>query len=217
MYLHALVLVPSVVVTLYLSPPQALHYLVLISKVDEKEIFKICLEYWNHLTAELYRENPFSTSQSPLMLSSTNIPPRRQLYLPVLSKVLSSVWELLGRCILSLSISCLPRPHCPTPLLTLSSFPVSAPPLFPAPIFHPPFLPLPSSPPFCPSLLAPPFLPLPQVRLVMISRMAKPEEVLVVENDQGEVVREFMKDTDAINMYKSMRETLGNVTQGGKP
>ena len=43
----------------------------------------------------------------------------------------------------------------------------------------------------------------------MISRMAKPEEVLVVENEQGEVVREFMKDTDAINMYKSMRETLG--------
>ena len=44
---------------------------------------------------------------------------------------------------------------------------------------------------------------------MMISRMAKPEEVLVVENEQGEVVREFMKDTDAINMYKSMRETLG--------
>lgn len=48
-----------------------------------------------------------------------------------------------------------------------------------------------------------------KVRVVMISRMAKPEEVLVVENEQGEVVREFMKDTDAINMYKSMRETLG--------
>lgn len=40
--------------------------------------------------------------------------------------------------------------------------------------------------------------------------MAKPEEVLVVENDQGEVVREFMKDTDSINLYKNMRETLGN-------
>ena len=39
--------------------------------------------------------------------------------------------------------------------------------------------------------------------------MAKPEEVLVVENDQGEVVREFMKDTDSINLYKNMRETLG--------
>lgn len=43
----------------------------------------------------------------------------------------------------------------------------------------------------------------------MISRMAKPEEVLVVENDQGEVVREFMKDTDSISLYKNMRETLG--------
>lgn len=45
----------------------------------------------------------------------------------------------------------------------------------------------------------------------MVSRMAKPEEVLVVENDQGEVVREFMKDTDAINLYKNMRETLGRL------
>lgn len=45
----------------------------------------------------------------------------------------------------------------------------------------------------------------------MVSRMAKPEEVLVVENDQGEVVREFMKDTDSINLYKNMRETLGKL------
>ncbi len=48
-----------------------------------------------------------------------------------------------------------------------------------------------------------------QARRIMISRMAKPEEVLIVENDQGEVVREFMKDTDSITMYKNMRETLG--------
>ncbi|XP_064403448.1 exportin-1-like [Halichondria panicea] len=115
---------------------EALHYLVLISEIEEKEIFKICLEYWNHLSAELYHENPFSSSHSTLILSQQPVPPRRQLYLPVLSKV----------------------------------------------------------------------------RLVMISRMAKPEEVLVVENDQGEVVREFMKDTDAINMYKSMRETLVYLT-----
>lgn len=33
----------------------------------------------------------------------------------------------------------------------------------------------------------------------------------MVENDQGEVVREFMKDTDAINLYKNMRETLGEL------
>ncbi|XP_063728353.1 exportin-1-like, partial [Symsagittifera roscoffensis] len=50
------------------------------------------------------------------------------------------------------------------------------------------------------------------VRYIMISKMAKPEEVLVVENDQGELVREFMKDTDSINLYKSMRETLVYLT-----
>ena len=43
--------------------------------------------------------------------------------------------------------------------------------------------------------------------------MAKPEEVLIVENDQGEVVREFMKDTDAINLYKTMRGVLLELTQ----
>lgn len=43
----------------------------------------------------------------------------------------------------------------------------------------------------------------------MIENMVKPEEVLVVENDQGEVVRETIKDTDAINLYNTMRETLG--------
>ena len=42
--------------------------------------------------------------------------------------------------------------------------------------------------------------------------MAKPEEVLMVENENGEVVREFMKDTDSINLYKNMRETLVYLT-----
>ena len=45
----------------------------------------------------------------------------------------------------------------------------------------------------------------------MIQKMAKPEEVIVVENEQGEAVRETMKDTDAMILYKSMRETLGNL------
>lgn len=52
---------------------------------------------------------------------------------------------------------------------------------------------------------------------MMISRMAKPEEVIVIENDQGEVVRETMKDTDAINMYKTMRETLGSCYMHVEP
>ena len=126
---------------------KALHYLLLISEVDEVEIFKICLEYWNSLTADLYRESPYfsGTSQlfmsrpSPLQMGASNTAANQQrklFYQPVLTKV----------------------------------------------------------------------------RYIMISRMAKPEEVLVVENDQGEVVREFMKDTDSINMYKNMRETLVYLT-----
>ena len=113
---------------------EALNYLVLISEVDDTEIFKICLEYWNVLAAELYREAPFS-STSPLLCLRNEQPVRRQIYQPILSKI----------------------------------------------------------------------------RRIMISKMAKPEEVLVVENDQGEVVREFMKDTDSINMYRNMRETLGKT------
>ncbi|XP_018302324.1 exportin-1 isoform X3 [Mycetomoellerius zeteki] len=115
---------------------KALHYLVLISEVDEVEIFKICLEYWNGLAADLYKENPFVTSSPLFMSKNMTVPPRRLFYGQVLTKV----------------------------------------------------------------------------RYIMISRMAKPEEVLVVENENGEVVREFMKDTDSINLYKNMRETLVYLT-----
>ncbi|XP_063606328.1 exportin-1-like [Penaeus indicus] len=115
---------------------KALQYLILISEVDDTEIFKICLEYWNALASDLYRESPFlpPTGSSPLYLPRPTS--RRQFYQPILTKV----------------------------------------------------------------------------RALMISRMAKPEEVLVVENEQGEVVREFMRDTDSINMYKNMRETLVYLT-----
>ena len=33
---------------------EALHYLILISEVDDIEIFKICLEYWCVLASDLY-------------------------------------------------------------------------------------------------------------------------------------------------------------------
>ncbi|XP_076244670.1 exportin-1 emb [Calliopsis andreniformis] len=116
---------------------KALHYLVLISEVDEVEIFKICLEYWSALAINLYKQNnPLLTPLAPLFAKNMTIPPRRLFYCPVLTKV----------------------------------------------------------------------------RYIMISRMAKPEEVLVVENENGEVVREFMKDTDSINLYKNMRETLVYLT-----
>ena len=43
----------------------------------------------------------------------------------------------------------------------------------------------------------------------MICRMAKPEEVIVVVNENNEAVRELVKDTDSMVLYKTMRETLG--------
>jgi exportin-1 len=50
--------------------------------------------------------------------------------------------------------------------------------------------------------------PLSKLRLLMISRMAKPEEVLIVEDENGNIVRETMKDNDVLIQYKIMRETL---------
>uniref|UniRef100_A0A1A9URN0 Exportin-1 n=1 Tax=Glossina austeni TaxID=7395 RepID=A0A1A9URN0_GLOAU len=123
---------------------QALLYLVMISEVEDVEVFKICLEYWNSLVEDLYSSESFGGNASvhlgqsdAVSLAKRNAAfPRRRFYSSILSKV----------------------------------------------------------------------------RYIMISRMAKPEEVLVVENENGEVVREFMKDTNAINLYKNMRETLVFLT-----
>jgi len=51
-----------------------------------------------------------------------------------------------------------------------------------------------------------------RVRLVIISRMAKPEEVLIKEDESGDIVRETTKDTDALAQYKTMREALVFLT-----
>uniref|UniRef100_A0A915JMD4 Exportin-1 n=2 Tax=Romanomermis culicivorax TaxID=13658 RepID=A0A915JMD4_ROMCU len=110
----------------------SMQYLLAISEVDDVEIFKICLEYWNWLTGELYREHPFLNSFDRFAPKYNEIPNRRKIYTPHFTKL----------------------------------------------------------------------------RYIMIGRMAKPEEVLVVENEQGDVVRETIKDTDSINLYKTMRETL---------
>lgn len=50
------------------------------------------------------------------------------------------------------------------------------------------------------------------VRQVMIAKMAKPEEVLIVEDENGDIVRETTKDTDIIAQYRTMRETLVYLT-----
>eukprot|EP00039_Didymoeca_costata_P002026 m.57045 g.57045 ORF g.57045 m.57045 type:complete len:1070 (+) comp11077_c0_seq2:252-3461(+) len=101
-----------------------LEYLVMVSHVESNEIFKICLDYWTHITANLFHDNRGNMTAA-----------RRAMYGPVLD----------------------------------------------------------------------------QVRLIMVMRMAKPEEVLVVEID-GEVVRETLKDTEGLEQYKQMNETLVYLT-----
>ncbi|KAJ8499092.1 hypothetical protein OPV22_009644 [Ensete ventricosum] len=124
-----------------------LEYLIGISYVDDTEVFKVCLDYWNLLVLELFEthhnlDNPAVTAGlmglqatlMPEMVDGLGSPllQRRQLYSGPLSKL----------------------------------------------------------------------------RTLMICRMAKPEEVLIVEDENGNIVRETMKDNDVLVQYKIMRETL---------
>ena len=47
-----------------------------------------------------------------------------------------------------------------------------------------------------------------RLRLTLVTKMPRPEEVLIVQDASGEWIRERMKDTDSIILYKSMRECL---------
>ncbi|SAM02651.1 hypothetical protein [Absidia glauca] len=117
------------------------YYLIKISRVDDREVFKICLEYWAQLVQELFEEIRLApqTDMPLLDLSgsgSQGYRPRKAIYTDILSNL----------------------------------------------------------------------------RTVMIERMVKPEEVLVVENDEGEIVRESLKESDTIVLYKSMKEVLVYLT-----
>ncbi|GAB0135117.1 pre-tRNA nuclear export protein [Epichloe bromicola] len=127
------------------------YYLIRISQIDDREIFKICLDYWLKLVQELYEEmqqlpitdiNPLmaaggmSGSGAPNPKLLMNYPLRKHKYNEVLSNL----------------------------------------------------------------------------RVVMIERMVRPEEVLIVENDEGEIVREFVKESDTVQLYKTIRECLVYLT-----
>ncbi|EIN03634.1 hypothetical protein PUNSTDRAFT_47982 [Punctularia strigosozonata HHB-11173 SS5] len=122
-------------------------YMVKISQVDEREIFKICLEYWLTLVKELYEEiQSLPIGDSGLLMG--------------LSLGTGSSSVLNGMAL---------RKNIYSDVLS-------------------------------------------NLRLVVIERMVKPEEVLIVENEEGEIVREFMKESDTIVLYKSMRELLVYLT-----
>eukprot|EP01064_Diplonema_japonicum_P008392 TRINITY_DN15852_c0_g1_i1.p1 TRINITY_DN15852_c0_g1~~TRINITY_DN15852_c0_g1_i1.p1 ORF type:complete len:1107 (+),score=234.62 TRINITY_DN15852_c0_g1_i1:41-3322(+) len=51
-----------------------------------------------------------------------------------------------------------------------------------------------------------------EARKVLIRNMARPEEVIVFEDENGEIIKEVMKDVDAIALYTTMREALVFLT-----
>lgn len=147
---------------------EALKYLVRMSTVEDKEIFKICLEYWGSLAATLYHEmQPFGRGFAGGLMLGGPVATRRELYAPILSQVGGPVTAAVaGGHELVLNLPC------------------------------------------CPLFFSATTLAMHQVRLILITNMAKPEEVLIVVED-NEPRREVMKDTDTIELYKSMRVALG--------
>lgn len=129
-------------------------YMVKVSQVEEREVFKICLEYWSKLVAELYEEQqslPLGLGADANLLMGLNLG----------GGAGAQAAGVLGGVNL--------RKNAYAEVLS-------------------------------------------NLRLVMIERMVKPEEVLVVENDEGEVVREVLKESDTIVLYKAMREVLVYLT-----
>ncbi|THG09893.1 hypothetical protein TEA_008712 [Camellia sinensis var. sinensis] len=121
-----------------------LEYLINISYVDDTEVFKVCLDYWNSLVLELFEahhnlDNPAAIANMmglqmpfPGIVDGlgSQLVQRRQLYAGPMSKL----------------------------------------------------------------------------RLLMVCRMAKPEEVLIVEDENGNIVRETMKDNDVLVQYKMLKK-----------
>ena len=128
-------------------------YLIRISQIDDREIFKITLEYWTKLVQELYEE----MQQLPI----TDVNP-----------------------LINMGVSGLSNGGAPHPS-TLANYPLRKHKYSEV---------------------------LTNLRTVMIEKMVKPEEVLVVENDEGEIVREFVKESDTIQLYKTTRECLVYLT-----
>jgi len=138
---------------------QALKYMLQISQVDDDEIFKICLEYWNGLASDLYStEKQFTPSA-------------------VFGGV-GGFGSAMGTGLGDFSVG-LGNNTAGAATSSRLEF-------------------------FAPILSA--------VRATIIFRMAKPEEVLIVEDENGDIVRETQPDTDSIQLYRSMKSTLVYLT-----
>nr|CAD1832101.1 unnamed protein product [Ananas comosus var. bracteatus] len=123
-----------------------LEYLIGISYIEDTEVFKVCLDYWNIMVLELFEAHQQMEPAATAAMMGLQTP------------LISGMVDGLGSAILQRR--------------QLYSGPLS------------------------------------KLRMLMICRMAKPEEVLIVEDENGNIVRETMKDNDVLVQYKIMRETL---------
>jgi exportin-1 len=130
---------------------EALTYLVMVSEVDDEEIFKTCLEFWHGFTKDLFTGE--GNERSAIAIASL-IDGNNNNNGPMFSNAMSGSVRYDG--------------------------------LY-ATILH-------------------------RLRNVMIDKMAKPEEVIIVEDDDGHIVREMTKDTEVIAQYKTMREAIVFLT-----
>ena len=156
---------------------EALVYMVRISAVEDEDIFKTCLEFWVHFTKELYSAEVSwkSASSGSGMLSSGG-------------SAYGSTADMMGMGGSGGGIggadgngmggtSPFPNIHSMSMNSNNSNNNISAAHLGRAkhlifePVLH-------------------------QLRVIMIDHMAKPEEVIIVEDDNGEIVREMTKDTE---------------------
>lgn len=135
----------------------ALLYLLELSRIDERELFKTCLDFWINFVHNLFTE-------------VQNLP-RNELS-PLIQLSYGS----------SLRVST--DSGAPDPAF-LAKFPLRQ---------HK-----------YSKILS-------KLRIIVIENMVRPEEVLIVENEEGEIVRVFVKESDTIQLYKSMRDVLVHLT-----
>ncbi|KAB5529717.1 hypothetical protein DKX38_019798 [Salix brachista] len=148
-----------------------LGYLINICYVDDTEVFKVCLDYWNTLVLELF-EARHNLDNPAVAVNMMGLQVECIYYQMVVGKWIN---------------------------VTINSQNLQM------PLLHGMVDGLGSQIPQRRQLYA---TPMSKLRMLMICRMAKPEEVLIVEDENGNIVRETMKDNDVLVQYKIMRETL---------
>lgn len=135
------------------------QYLISISEIEEREVFKGCLDYWSRLVLDLFNEI------RNVVAHERNDTVREYLSSAVGGRGSSSrgaaspnIWSQYPL-----------RMHMYAPILS-------------------------------------------QLRRIIIEHMVRPEEVLVSENEDGEIVRVTYKESDTITLYKSLRDVLVYLT-----